>query len=50
MLDPHTEATAFVAGYEGGSAKLAKAGFADAVAVLDGVRDLPSKRWAEECV
>ncbi len=47
-LDPLTEAQAFVAAYEGGAAKLAEAGFADAFAVLDGVRDLLSERWAED--
>jgi len=49
-LDPFAEATAFVAGYEGGATKLAEAGFADAFAVLDGVRDLLSERWAEDAV
>ena len=48
MLDPLTEATAFVAGCDDGGAKLAEAGFADAQAVLDGVRDLLSERWAED--
>ena len=38
-LDPHAEAVAFVN---------ADAGFADAFAVLDGVRDLLSERWAED--
>ncbi|MDZ7814319.1 MAG: Tex family protein [Ideonella sp.] len=38
-LDPHAEAAAFVN---------AEAGFADAFAVLDGVRDLLSERWAED--
>ena len=38
-LDPKTEAAAFVN---------AEAGFADAAAVLDGVRDLLSERWAED--
>ncbi len=38
-LDPHTEAAAFVN---------AEAGFADAFAVLDGVRDVLSERWAED--
>ena len=38
-LDPHAEAGAFVN---------ADAGFADAFAVLDGVRDLLSERWAED--
>jgi protein Tex len=38
-LDPQTEAAAFVN---------AEAGFADAFAVLDGVRDLLSERWAED--
>ena len=47
-LDPLAEATNFVAGYEGGAAQLAEAGFADAFAVLDGVRDLLSERWAED--
>ena len=47
-LDPQTDAAAFVAGCEGGAAKLAEAGFADAQAVLDGVRDLLSERWAED--
>ncbi|MEN9544396.1 MAG: hypothetical protein RLZZ598_1229 [Pseudomonadota bacterium] len=47
-LDPAVEAAAFVAAYEGGAAKLAEAGFADAFAVLDGVRDLLSERWAED--
>lgn len=47
-LDPMAEAQAFVAAYEGGAAKLAEAGFADAFAVLDGVRDLLAERWAED--
>jgi uncharacterized protein len=38
-LDPATEAVAFVN---------AEGGFADALAVLDGVRDLLSERWAED--
>jgi uncharacterized protein len=38
-LDPHAEAPAFVN---------AEAGFADVGAVLDGVRDLLSERWAED--
>ena len=38
-LDPAAEAAAFVN---------AEAGFADAPAVLDGVRDLLSERWAED--
>ncbi|OYV01323.1 MAG: RNA-binding transcriptional accessory protein, partial [Burkholderiales bacterium PBB5] len=45
-LDPQSEAAVFVAAYDGGAAKLAEAGFADAFAVLDGVRDLLSERWA----
>ncbi|TXC65896.1 RNA-binding transcriptional accessory protein [Piscinibacter aquaticus] len=40
-LDPLVEAAAFVN---------AEAGFADAHAVLDGVRDLLSERWAEDAV
>jgi uncharacterized protein len=50
MLEPLREAQAFVAAYPGGSAALAEAGFADALAVLDGVRDLLSERWAEDAV
>ncbi|MEK8031535.1 Tex family protein [Ideonella sp. DXS29W] len=38
-LDPQAEATAFVN---------AEAGFADPYAVLDGVRDILSERWAED--
>ena len=38
-LDPAIEAQAFVR---------AEAGFADALAVLDGVRDILSERWAED--
>jgi uncharacterized protein len=49
-LDPAAEAAAFVAAYPGGVAALAEAGFADASAVLDGVRDLLSERWAEDAV
>ncbi|MCV2358893.1 RNA-binding transcriptional accessory protein [Paucibacter sp. TC2R-5] len=40
-LDPQAEADAFIN---------ADAGFADAFAVLDGVRDLLSERWAEDAV
>jgi protein Tex len=40
-LDPKTEAAAFLN---------PDAGFADALAVLDGVRDLLSERWAEDAV
>ncbi len=40
-LDPMTEAAAFLN---------PDAGFADAYAVLDGVRDLLSERWAEDAV
>ena len=47
-LNPLAEAQAFVDGCDGGPAKLAEAGFADAHAVLDGVRDLLSERWAED--
>jgi uncharacterized protein len=47
-LDPLAQATAFVAAYSGGPAALAEAGFADAHAVLDGVRDLLAERWAED--
>ena len=39
MRDPQVEAAAFVN---------AEAGFADALAVLDGVRDLLAERWAED--
>ena len=47
-LDPTAEAAVFVAAYPGGAVALAEAGFADALAVLDGVRDLLSERWAED--
>ena len=47
-LDPLAEATAFAAGREGGWTALAEAGFADAHAVLDGVRDILAERWAED--
>ncbi len=40
-LDPRAEAEAFIN---------AEAGFADALAVLDGVRDILSERWAEDAV
>jgi len=40
-LDPAAEAVAFIN---------AEGGFADAYAVLDGVRDLLSERWAEDAV
>ncbi|MBA4177814.1 MAG: RNA-binding transcriptional accessory protein [Leptothrix sp. (in: Bacteria)] len=49
-LDPAAEAAAFVAAYTGGVAALTEAGYADAHAVLDGVRDLLSERWAEDAV
>jgi len=47
-LTPLTEATAFAEAREGGWPALAEAGFADAHAVLDGVRDILSERWAED--
>jgi len=47
-LDPLAEAGAFVLAYPGGVEALTTAGFADAHAVLDGVRDLLSERWAED--
>ena len=49
-LDPQTEAAALIAGYPGGALALAEAGFADAFAVLDGVRDLLSECWAEDAL
>ena len=49
-LDSHTEAAALIAAYPGGATALAEAGFADAFAVLDGVRDLLSERWAEDAL
>jgi len=49
-LDPHTEAAALIAAYPGGAAALAEAGFTDAFAVLDGLRDLLSERWAEDAL
>jgi uncharacterized protein len=47
-LAPLDAANAFAAGREGGFTALAQAGFADAQAVLDGVRDILSERWAED--
>ncbi|MFO1285929.1 MAG: Tex family protein [Rubrivivax sp.] len=47
-LDPQVEALAFIAAHEGGAAALAEAGFGDALAVLDGVRDILAERWAED--
>ncbi|MDO8419112.1 MAG: Tex-like N-terminal domain-containing protein, partial [Rubrivivax sp.] len=47
-LDPLAEAGAFIGTYPGGPGALAEAGYADAPAVLDGVRDLLSERWAED--
>ena len=49
-LVPLVEAQAFVDHYEGGAEALLAAGYADAHAVLDGVRDLLSERWAEDAV
>ena len=49
-LDPQLEAAAFIAACPGGASALAEAGFADAPAVLDGVRDLLSERWAEDAL
>ncbi len=49
-LDPLAQAQAFVAAYPGGATALTEAGYADAHAVLDGVRDLLSERWAEDAV
>jgi protein Tex len=47
-LDPLAAAAAFTTAREGGWIVLAEAGFADAHAVLDGVRDLLAERWAED--
>jgi uncharacterized protein len=49
-LEPLAEAEAFAAARDGGWPALAEAGFADAHALLDGVRDLLSERWAEDAV
>ncbi|MGA1287046.1 MAG: Tex family protein [Rubrivivax sp.] len=49
-LEPLAEASAFVAVYPGGASALSEAGYADAHAVLDGVRDLLSERWSEDAV
>ncbi len=49
-LEPLAEASAFVAAYPGGVAALTLAGYADAFAVLDGVRDLLSERWSEDAL
>ena len=47
-LQPLPQAQALIDGHPGGASALAEAGFADAQAVLDGVRDLLSERWAED--
>jgi uncharacterized protein len=47
-LVPIDEATRFIAALPGGAAALAEAGFADALAALDGVRDLLAERWSED--
>ena len=47
---PLDAATDFAAARNGGFAALAESGFADAQAVLDGVRDILSERWAEDAV
>lgn len=47
-LDPQAQAKAFIDAYPGGVEALTAAGFADAFAVLDGVRDILSERWAED--
>ncbi len=47
-LVPLDEAASFAAAHEGGAAALAEAGFADALALLDGVRDILAERWAED--
>ena len=47
-LVPLEQAAAFVAAREGGCTALVESGFADAHAVLDGVRDILSERWAED--
>jgi uncharacterized protein len=47
-LDPLAQAQAFGTAREGGWPALAEAGFADAAAVLDGVRDILAERWAED--
>ena len=49
-LDPLAAAEAFAAQRDGGWTALAEAGFADARAVLDGVRDILAERWAEDAV
>ena len=46
--EPLARAMAFVDAFPGGPEALAAAGFADAHAVLDGVRDILSERWAED--
>jgi uncharacterized protein len=48
VLEPLVEAAAFGSAHAGGWAALAEAGFADAAAALDGVRDLLAERWAED--
>ena len=47
-LAPLEAAAAFAAAHVGGWPALVEAGFADAPALLDGVRDLLAERWAED--
>ena len=49
-LDPQVTAAKFADAHEGGFSALAVAGFADVQALLDGVRDILSERWAEDAV
>nr|MBA3623603.1 RNA-binding transcriptional accessory protein [Methylibium sp.] len=47
-LVPLAEAASFAAAHESGASAFAEAGFADALALLDGVRDILAERWAED--
>ena len=47
-LDPQETAAKFADACEGGFTALAVAGFSDVQALLDGVRDILSERWAED--
>ena len=49
-LVPLTQAQAFADAVPGGFTALAERGFADAPALLDGVRDILAERWAEDAV
>ena len=50
LHDPQVAAAKFADAHQGGFTALAVAGFVDVQALLDGVRDILSERWAEDAV